>query len=153
MTTTQTRDELGGFSSTKCLSSLVRNVVTCGGSGILMQAGIGRGKELAEDLGIKQKQYDDAEIAAILDKALGSDGTKLCYVDKVEQEPNRIRIWARETACSYLEPEGSERECLFTMGAFVGVFQVITGKRIRAKQFESVLRGGEHDAFELQVMD
>lgn len=149
----QDREELGGFSSTKCLSSLVRNIVQCGGSSILVQAGVGRGKELAEQVGLKRKSYDDAELAAMLDKALGRDGTKLCCVDKIEQGPDKVLVYTRETACSYAEPDGSERECLFTMGAFAGVFQHVTGKRVRAKQVESVLRGGDHDTFELQLVD
>ncbi|MFW5739192.1 MAG: hypothetical protein ACOC1F_02380 [Myxococcota bacterium] len=149
----QDREELGEFSSTKCLGSLVRNVVKCGGSSILVQAGMGRGRELADDLGLKQGSYPDAELTAMLDKALGQNGTRLCIVDKVEQKPDKVTVWTRETACSYLQPDGSERECLFTMGAFAGVFQVISGKRVRVKQVESVLRGGDHDTFELQLMD
>lgn len=149
----QDREELGGFSSTVCLGSLVRNVVACGGSSILVRAGVGRGKELAEELGIKKGSYPDAEITAMLDKALGKNGTKLCIVDKVEQSADKVTIWTRETACSYQQPDGSGRECLFTMGAFAGVFEIVTGKRVRPKQIESVLRGGDHDTFELQLMD
>lgn len=148
----QDREQLGAFSSAKCLGSLVRNVVKCGGASILMQAGVGRGKEIADELQLTQGTYPDEKIASMLDAALGRDGTRLCIVDKVKQSPDKITVWSRETACSYLEPEGSERECLFTMGAFVGVFQVITGKRLRAKQIESVLRGSDHDTFELQIM-
>ena len=37
----------------------------------------------------------------------------------------------------------------FTMGAIQGVFEVLTGRALKARQVESVLRGGAFDVIEL----
>ena len=50
-----------------------------------------------------------------------------------------------ETICSADEPQGSDRELSFTLGAVHGALEVLTQKRFRAKQIGSVLRGDTHD--------
>jgi hypothetical protein len=38
------------------------------------------------------------------------------------------------------------------LGAIQGVLEKATGKRLRGKQTESVLRGGSHDVIEFEVL-
>ena len=58
------------------------------------------------------------------------------------------RVFCRETICSAGEPQGSARTLSYTLGALQGVMEVATGKRLRGKQIESVLRGSSHDVAE-----
>ena len=88
----------------------------------------------------------------MLQAALGKDGTRLCIIDKIVETGEVISVYSRETICSAGEPQGSPRKLTFTLGAIQGVLEKATGKRLRGKQTESVLRGGSHDVIEFEVL-
>ncbi|MEA5486084.1 MULTISPECIES: hypothetical protein [Pseudanabaena] len=150
------RTELGDFSSIVCFKAVVTGTEEALGEKAaaiaLISAGRNRGKQLAEQLGIKGKNISHDELVSLLQKALGKDGTKLCIVDKIEETDASIKVYCRETICSAGEPEGSPRKLSFTLGAIQGVLEQLEGKRLRGKQTESVLRGGSHDVIEYEVI-
>ncbi|MEA5476280.1 hypothetical protein VB774_01490 [Pseudanabaena galeata UHCC 0370] len=150
------RTELGDFSSIVCFKAVVTGTEEALGEKAaaiaLISAGRNRGKQLAEQLGIKGKNISHDELVSLLQKALGKDGTKLCIVDKIEETDASIKVYCRETICSAGEPEGSPRKLTFTLGAIQGVLEQLEGKRLRGKQTESVLRGGSHDVIEYEVI-
>ena len=118
----------------------------------LISAGRNRGKQVAEQLGLAGKGLANAEIIPMLQAALGKDGTRLCIIDKIVETGEVISVYSRETICSAGEPQGSPRKLTFTLGAIQGVLEKATGKRLRGKQTESVLRGGSHDVIEFEVL-
>jgi len=82
---------------------------------------------------------------------LGKDGTRLCIVDKIEQEGDTYKVYTRETICSAGEDEGSPRQCTFTLGAIQGFLETFLSKRLRGRHTQSVLRGDSHDVLEYSV--
>jgi predicted hydrocarbon binding protein len=114
----------------------------------LISAGRVRGKNVAIELGLSGSTENLETIAAKLNAALGSSGTRLTAIDKIVKEGDTIEVYCSETVCSAGEPQGSSRKCTFTMGAVWGALTEITGQRLRGTHTESVLRGGNHDVFE-----
>jgi predicted hydrocarbon binding protein len=155
-TENQLRVELGDFSSIICFRAVVVGSEEALGEKAaaiaLIAAGRSRGKQLAEQLGLTGKGLDATEIVSKLQAALGKDGTRLCIVDKIAQVDEAIQVHCRETICSAGEPHGSPRQLTFTLGAIQGVLEQVTGKRLRGKQIESVLRGGSHDVVSFEVL-
>lgn len=153
---TQVRPELGQFSSIVCFKALITGMEDSLGEKAtaiaLIAAGRARGKKLAQDLGLAGSQMSLDEAAAKLSQALGKDGTRLCKVDKICQEGDVIKVYTSETLCSANEPEGSSRNCTFTLGAIWGALEQLIGKRLHGKHIESVLRGSSHDIFEFTPM-
>ncbi|MBD2188354.1 hypothetical protein [Pseudanabaena mucicola] len=149
------RKELGEFSSIVCFKAVVTGAEEALGEKAaaitLIAAGRNRGKQLAEQLGLGD-HMTIAEVVPALQKALGKDGTRLCIVDKAEETDHTIKVYCQETICSAGEPQGSARKLTFTMGAIQGVLEKVTGKRLRGKQIESVLRGSDHDVIEFDVI-
>lgn len=150
------RSELGEFGSVVCLKAIITGMEEALGDKAtaisLIAAGRQRGKSLAEQLGLAGASISMDELASKLTAALGKDGTRLCIVDKVEESADTYVAYTRETVCSAGESAGSTRECTFTLGAIQGALESVTGKRLRGKQTESVLRGGNHDVFEFTVL-
>jgi hypothetical protein len=148
------RSELGEFSSIICFRAVVTGAEEALGEKAamitLIAAGRSRGKQLAQQLGLVVGATED--LVPELQKALGKDGTRLCIIDKIENASDSIKVYCRETICSAGEPEGSPRKLTFTLGAIPGVMEHVTGKRLRGKQIESVLRGGSHDVIEFEVI-
>jgi predicted hydrocarbon binding protein len=149
------RKELGEFSSIVCFKSVVTGAEEALGEKAaaitLISAGRNRGKQLAKQLGLGD-HTSMAEIAPILQKALGKEGTRLCIVDRVESTDESIKVYCQETICSAGEPVGSPRKLTFTLGAIQGVLEHVTGKRLRGKQIESVLRGSDYDVIEFDFI-
>lgn len=156
MVTNQLRNELGDFSSIVCFKSVVVGTEEALGEKAaaiaLIAAGRSRGKRLAEQLGIAGKGLDNVEIVPLLQSALGKDGTRLCIVDKLVVTDDSIQVYCRETICSAGEPQGSLRQLTFTLGAIQGALEQASGKRLRGKQTESVLRGSSHDVISFEVL-
>ncbi len=150
------RKQLGDFSSIVCFKALVVGVEDTLGvqaAGVALKAaGRKRGTQLAESLGFGKGGVSVAEAAVAMKSALGTDGTRLCGVDKIEQVADGYRVYLSDTVCSAGEPQGSTRELSFTLGAVHGAMEVVLGKRLRARQVGSVLRGQDHDIIELTAV-
>jgi predicted hydrocarbon binding protein len=152
------RQELGNFSSIVCLKAIVVGVEEALGEKAaaisLISAGRQRGKKLAEELNLVNKAdvMSLEDVATKVSEILGKDGTRLCIVDKIEQEGETYKVYTRETVCSAGEPEGSPRQCTFTLGAIQGFLEAFLGKRLRGQHTKSVLRGDTHDVLEYSVL-
>jgi hypothetical protein len=150
------RKTLGDFSSIVCFRALVMGVEDTLGpqaAGVALKAaGRMRGKQLAQSLGFGGKAMSLPEVVKAMRAAVGADGTRLCNVDAIEQDGENYIVRLSETICSADEAPGSDRQLTFTLGAVHGAIEVLTQKRFRGKQIESVLRGGKHDVVELSPM-
>lgn len=147
------RPTLGDFSSIVCFKAAIEGMEETLGEKTtaiaLIAAGRNRGKKLAKELGLAGTTISLDDIAYKLRLALGQDGTRLCIIEKMLFEGNIIKVYTSETLCSANEPQGSTRQCTYTLGAIWGALEQIVGKRLQGKHTESVLRGGTHDVFEL----
>lgn len=157
MTTVQPlRPELGDFSSIVCFKAVVVGVEEALGAKAaaiaLIAAGRARGKELAAQLGLTTNSTSLPAAASLLNAAFGKEGTCLCIIDQILEEDETIKVFCRETVCSSGEAQGSDRRLSYTMGAIQGVLEQMTGRRLRGKQVESVLRGGTHDVLAFSVL-
>lgn len=157
MTTVQPlRPELGDFSSIVCFKAVVVGVEEALGAKAamiaLIAAGRARGREVATQLGLTTNTTSLPAAASLLNAALGKEGTCLCIIDQILEEDETIKVFCRETVCSAGEPEGSDRRLSYTLGAIQGVLEQMTGKRLRGKQVESVLRGSTHDVLAFTVL-
>ena len=150
---TELRPHMGDFNSIVCFKAVVVGMEkTLGPQAALvglLAAGRARGDEVVTSLGLKGRGIRDGEaIRAALDAALGKDGTRLCGVERVEFSGDTVRVALSETVCSAGEPQGSPRTLSFTMGAVQGAIEGVTGLKLKGKQVESVLRGGQYDVIE-----
>ncbi|MBS0657543.1 MAG: hypothetical protein JSR82_04755 [Verrucomicrobia bacterium] len=145
------RPELGDFSSIVCFKALITGVEDTlspeGAAAVFVQAGRIRGRNLAQQLGVTGQAPDPRSLSALLDGAIGAEGTRLCKVDAVRVEGADIFVDTSETVCSAGEPAGSSRRCTFTLGAIWGALEAINAKPYAASQTASVLSGGSHDTF------
>jgi predicted hydrocarbon binding protein len=152
-----TRPSLGDFSSIVCFKSVITGMEEALGEKAtaisLISAGRARGKSLANELGLSGSTDDLSVIAAKLNEALGTAGTRLTAVDKIVKEGDLVKVYCSETVCSAGELPGSSRKCTFTMGAIWGALSEVTGKKFRGVHTDSVLRGGSHDVFEFTPVD
>lgn len=151
------RTELGDFSSIICFKAVITGMEDMLGEKAtaiaLKGAGRRRGANLAQSLGFNRgsasiDQLD--QIADNLNGALGPNGTKLCLVDRIEATADdTLLVYTRETVCSAYEEPGAKRECTFTLGAIHGAIEHLLDKKYIAKHIGCVLRGADHDIFEL----
>jgi len=146
------RPNLGEFSSIVCFKAVITGMEDALGEKAtaiaLIAAGRARGKQLAQQLGLKDSNLSLEELAEKLSQALGKDGTRLCIVEKIVQDGDAIKVYITEAVCSAGEPSGSPRKCTFTMGAIWGALEQIQGKRLQGVHTDSVLRGSTYDVFE-----
>ncbi len=150
------RKELGDFSSIICFKAVITGIEEALGEKTarisLIAAGRTRGKNLTKELGLSGKGDSLDRVAKLLNEALGKNGTRLCSVDKIVEEGDVIKVYCHETICSSGEEPGSSRELSYTAGAIQGALEELTGKRLRGKQIESVLRGGEFDVMAFDAL-
>lgn len=152
------RHELGDVMSTVCFKSAVTGLEEALGAKAasisLIAAGRQRGKNLAETLGLvgKSAELSLEEVTSKLRFAVGLEGTRLCIVDRIEQTETAWKVYTRETVCSAGELEGSTRQCTYTLGAVQGFLEAFLSKRLRGRHTESVLRGGEFDVLEYEIL-
>ncbi|MCB9744432.1 MAG: hypothetical protein H6740_17675 [Alphaproteobacteria bacterium] len=150
---TRLRPELGDFSSIVCFRAVVVGMEDALGDRAaavaLKAAGRARGHQLVQSLGLSGagKSTDLNEVCAALDNALGINGTRLCFIKGIEQDGEDVIVHTAETICSSDEPQGSSRECTYTLGAVHGAMEEVMGERYRGKQVGSVLRGQAYDSF------
>ncbi|MBW4662227.1 MAG: hypothetical protein KME15_26540 [Drouetiella hepatica Uher 2000/2452] len=153
--TAPVRPELGDFSSIICFRAVVIGIEDALGEKAaaiaLISAGRARGRQIAEQLGLKSSVADLTAIAASLNLILGKEGTRLCIIDEITVD-STIRVSCRETICSSAELQGSSRKLTYTLGAIQGALEQMTGCRLRGKQIESVLRGSTHDVVEFEIL-
>jgi hypothetical protein len=146
------RPLLGDYSSIVCTKAIVVGIEQALGERAahvaLINAGRARGRQIAEQH-VGKTSIALADTTPLLNAAIGVSGTRLCVVERVEEQGETVRITLSETLCSAGEPPGSPRVLTFTMGAIQGVFEVLTGRALKARQVESVLRGGAYDVIEL----
>lgn len=117
----------------------------------LIAAGRNRGRQVAEQLDLVGKGVT-ANLVPCLQCALGRQGTQLCMVQQITEVGDVLRVACQETICSAGEPQGSPRKLTFTLGAIQGVLEQVTGRRLRGKQTESVLRGSDYDVIEFETI-
>ncbi|WP_349262964.1 hypothetical protein [Allocoleopsis sp.] len=153
------RQELGDFGSIIFLKSILTGIEETLGERTaaiaMIAAGRKQGKISVEELGLV-KEGATLSLDEILEKAnhiLGKEGSRLCIIDKIEQEGQLYKVYAKETFCSSGEPKDSIRMCTYTLGAIQGFLEAFLGKRLQGKQTESVLRGGTHDVLEYSIID
>ena|SRR4028118_993501 len=152
------RTELGNYSSVVCLKAIIVGVEEALGEKAaaiaFISAGRQRGKNLAEELDLVNKSdvMSLEDIAVKVSLVLGKDGTRLCVVDKIEQDGDTYKVYTRETICSAGEDEGSPRQCTFTLGAIQGFLESFLNKRLRGKHTQSVLRGDDYDVLEYTAL-
>ncbi len=148
------RPTLGDYSSIVCLKTIITGMEDALGEKVtaiaLVSAGRNSGKKLVAELGLSKSDLTVNEIAIELDRALGLEGTRLCMIDKIEQTPEAVVVYTRETVCSSGEPQGSQRKCTYSLGVVWGAIEQIFGKRLQGKQTQSVLRGCDRDIFEFK---
>jgi hypothetical protein len=146
------RKTLGDFNSIICFKALITGMEDSLGERAtaiaLLAAGKARGKKLANDLRLGERNLSWETLGNELNSILGEDGTRLCIIDKIEQVDDVIKVYTRETICSSGEPEGSNRKCTYTLGAVWGAVEQSQKKRLRGKHTESALIGGNYDVFE-----
>jgi predicted hydrocarbon binding protein len=157
MTQTPIRSELGDFSSIVCMKAVISGIEEALGEKAamiaLIAAGRKRGKSLAMELNLgDSSNYSLEKLTEIANESLGKQGTRLCIVDKIIEKDGVYQVYTKETVCSAGEPQGSSRQCDYTMGAIQGFLETILNKRLRGKQIESVLRGGDYDVVEFSVI-
>ena len=147
------RPELGDFNSIVCFRAVVVGMEEALGERAaavaLKAAGRARGHDLVQRLGLSgvgQSQGFEA-LSDALNAALGVEGTRLCGIASMERDGEDIIVHTMETVCSADEPEGSSRECTFTLGAVHGAVEELMGAKFRGKQIGSVLRGQDYDTF------
>jgi len=137
------RPELGEFSSIVCFKAVVEGIEHALGvtaaTVALKAAGRKRGHNLVASLGLTGQTENLERAAQQMAAALGPEGTRLCIIDGLEQEDERIRVFLRETICMAGEPEGTTRRCSFTFGAVHGALEALTGKKLRGKHTKTPL--------------
>jgi predicted hydrocarbon binding protein len=154
---TLTRENLGEFCSIVCFKAMVTGMEDALGEKAtaiaLTSAGRTRGKSLVKSFGISNTTNDFDKITALLNEAVGENGTRLTIIDKIIQDGDDIKVYCSETACSAGEEIGSERKCSFSMGAIWGALEEVSGAKLRGTHTESVLRGGTNDVFEFKIFN
>ncbi len=146
------RPVLGDFSSIVCFKAVVVGVEEALGERAarvaLTAAGRKRGVALVASLGLTGKGEDLDVAARQLGAALGVQGTRLCNVEAIRASGDTIHVVVSDTVCMAGEPQGSLRECSFTLGAVHGALEALTGRKLRAKHSASRWRGAADDIFE-----
>ncbi|MBC7969285.1 MAG: hypothetical protein H7Z11_03995, partial [Verrucomicrobia bacterium] len=99
--TNQWRSELGDFSSIVCFKALVVGTEEALGEKAaaiaLISAGRQRGRQVANQLGLAGKGLAAENMIALLQAALGKEGTRLCIIEKIVETGESIAVYCRET--------------------------------------------------------
>ena len=105
------RKELGDFNSIVCLKAVVVGLEQVmgeqGARANLILAGRIRGKTIARSLDLSNTDKPIEEWSRMLQQAVGPEGTRLCMINKVEENNGKYIAYLSETVCSAGEPQGS----------------------------------------------
>ena len=155
MNTQTLRKDLGDFNSIICFRSIVTGLEKVMGKdaarGNLIRAGRLRGVQLAQQLELSNTDKPLSEWVALVAKAIGKEGTRLCKLHGVEKIENGYRAFLSDTICSAGEEQGSDQLLSFTQGAIQGAIEEATGHRLHGVQTGSVLRGEEYDIVDFEI--
>lgn len=147
------RPNLGDFSGVICLKAIIiglEDILGVQASSIaLISAGRIRGRAICNELGIDADQPLERAVVR-LNTVLGKDGTRLCNIERVEQDGDCLLAYTSETVCSACEPDGSDRKCTYTLGVVWGALEQLLDRQFRGTHVESVLRGASHDIFRFE---
>lgn len=125
------RGTLGDFTSIVCFQEAVRGLEDVlgpdGTAVVLIRAGRLRGQALVDDWGVGHLDLPIEKIGLLLDAALGRDGTRLCAVRGITENPQEIRVKVAEALCSAGQAGSSDLGCPYTLGAVWGVLEALTG--------------------------
>ena len=152
------RQELGDFSSVIFLKGIVVGLEESLGEKTaaiaLIAAGRNQGKKIAHEVNVidNSTSWSLDEIREKINHVLGKEGSRLCIIDKIENEGEVYKVYTKETFCSSGELEGSSRKCTYTLGIIQGFLETVMAKRLQGKQTESVLRGYSHDLLEFSIL-
>lgn len=146
------RPNLGDFSSIVCFKAVVvgaEETLGAAAAGVTLKAaGRKRGQQLVKSLGLTGAKPAPSTLSDTLNAAIGKDGTRLCHVVSVTQNGDNFNVKLLETICSAGEPDGSQRQLTFTLGAVHGALEALYEVKLKGKQVGSVLRGGQYDELE-----
>ncbi|MBE9183108.1 hydrocarbon-binding protein [Oculatella sp. LEGE 06141] len=146
-------DDYGSIICTKAIILGMEDALGAKATAIaLTAAGRKRGKELVQSLGLSKTSASLEEVTAKLQAALGEQGTRLCLINKIEQTDDGFTVYVTEDICTSGEPQGSDRKCLFTLGAVWGALEELVGKRFQGKHTDSVLKGSPYNVFEFKPL-
>jgi predicted hydrocarbon binding protein len=146
------RDQLGQFNSIDAFRAVVEGMADALGekaTGVaLVAAGRMRGKQLAEELGLKGATQSLEDATTKISAVLGAEGSRLCIIDKIVQEGDLVKVYASETLCAVGGTEDSPPRCTFTLGIVWGIMTELLQRKVRGVHTESQLHGSAYDVFE-----
>ncbi len=148
------RENLDNFVGLVCVQSIITGMEnTLGEQAIavaLIGAGRTRGKNLVNSLGLTGSKIPLEEFASKLSYALGNNGTKLCFVEKIDQIKDSILVYTKETIFSRREEKDSYRGCNYTLGVVWGALESIYDQRYLGSHAKSMLSNNTYDIFEFK---
>lgn len=147
-----------GFSSIVCLKAIITGMEDALGEKAtaiaLTAAGRNRGKNLVRNGGLtKVTSLYLKDIAYKLRLALGKDGTRLCLVDKIEQENDVSRFILQKRCVLQVNLKSHLVNAPLRWVLFGGRQKKFSRLRLQGKHIESVLRGSEYDVFQFTPFD
>ena len=146
------REKLGQFNSIDAFRAVVEGMSDALGekaTGVaLVAAGRVRGKQLAEELGLKGSTQSLDDATKQISQVLGAEGSRLCIIDKIVMDGDVVKVYTSETLCAVGGDGDTPPKCTFTLGIVWGVLTELLQKKIKGTHTESVLRGGAYDVFE-----
>jgi predicted hydrocarbon binding protein len=143
------RKELGDYMSTECFRYLRMGAEDTAGRALIVAAGRQRGLSLADVL--QSLGNDTAQVAAKLNLVLGKEGTRLCIVREVKPTEYGYEVRIEESACS-MGMKTEEPNCAFTMGVFIGALEIVSKRRLTAKETNCVAIGDEQCVYVLEYI-
>lgn len=143
---TQLRPQLGDYVSIICFRYMRHMAEDTAGRALIIAAGRKRGRDLIEELGLTGKTTDPDEIQQALLRELGSEGTRLCIVERVEVAGDGYQVYVNESVCS-MGVKASGPICVYTFGAVMGAIEAVSGKRLVGKEVECIAAGNERCVF------
>jgi predicted hydrocarbon binding protein len=144
------RAKLGSYMSIECFRYLRFGAEDTAGRALIISAGKQRGHSLKDFL--KDVSTEDVDkVQKTLTALLGLDGTRLCLVEKISRTTNGFEVLIAESACC----SGSTAEepvCAYTLGVFIGAFEVISGKRMMGTEPECNATGHTHCLYRIEYV-